>query len=230
MSLVPVMLEVEGRRILVIGGGSVAARRAKALAAAGAAVCVIAPEIDAGLEGVAGIRCEKRGFESADLEGDPDQDPAGTWFGVVVATNKPELNQSIAQQARAKGAESTSGASGAWVAVADAPEQSDVQFVATGKRGGVTVCVHTGGASAKAATTIRDELLAALDPAWPALLDAAARLRPFVQETLADAAARQVLLRRLVDEAAMRTLKDSGPAGLEAHHQKLLLDAGIAPI
>ncbi len=48
-SLYPVALDVAGRRCLVVGGGAVGERRARALIEAGAQVGIVAPEISAAL-------------------------------------------------------------------------------------------------------------------------------------------------------------------------------------
>ena len=45
----PLMLDLTGRRAVVVGGGRVALRRAQALLAAGALVHVIAPRVDPAL-------------------------------------------------------------------------------------------------------------------------------------------------------------------------------------
>ncbi|MEU4427519.1 NAD(P)-dependent oxidoreductase, partial [Actinoplanes sp. NPDC024001] len=45
MSLYPLALRIAGRRVLVVGGGTVATRRVPALIAAGAQVEIVAPEL-----------------------------------------------------------------------------------------------------------------------------------------------------------------------------------------
>ena len=47
-SLYPVFLKVAGRRVLVVGGGPVAASKLAALVAAGARVRVVAPHVEIG--------------------------------------------------------------------------------------------------------------------------------------------------------------------------------------
>ena len=50
MSGVPILVEAEGLRVLIVGGGEVATRKAKQFAYAGALVRIIAPELIADLE------------------------------------------------------------------------------------------------------------------------------------------------------------------------------------
>ncbi|MEO9108916.1 MAG: NAD(P)-dependent oxidoreductase, partial [Jatrophihabitantaceae bacterium] len=78
----PLLLDVTGRRVLVVGGGVVATRRAIALAAAGAQVRVVAPKVSEDLHGV-DVDLELREFADSDLD--------GAWLAVA-ATDNPTVN------------------------------------------------------------------------------------------------------------------------------------------
>jgi len=70
----PVMLNIEGRKIAVVGGGEVACRKVKDLLGAGAEVLVIAPEIHPEIEKMAGempdrLALRRRPYERGDIEG-----------------------------------------------------------------------------------------------------------------------------------------------------------------
>lgn len=89
----PVGLDLEGRRVVVIGGGSVAQRRVPVLLEAGAAVHLVSPEITPTLQGLvdAGrIRWESREYHTGDLE--------GAWY-VVAATRDSLVNARVAAEA-----------------------------------------------------------------------------------------------------------------------------------
>ena len=60
----PVVLRVAGRRVLVVGGGAVAARKVAGLADAGALVTVVAPTVDPSIEAIPGVRVERRPYRS----------------------------------------------------------------------------------------------------------------------------------------------------------------------
>src|SRR5688500_7812670 len=90
----PAMLRVAGRVCVVVGGGPVAARRAKALAEAGALVRVIAPKVDAAIQEL-DVTIEPRPYRSGDLE---------DAFLVVVATDDAKLNAAVATDAHRIGA------------------------------------------------------------------------------------------------------------------------------
>ncbi|MBB1032008.1 uroporphyrinogen-III C-methyltransferase, partial [Dietzia sp. SLG310A2-38A2] len=89
----PVGLDLEGRRVVVIGGGSVAQRRIPVLLESGAAVHLVSPEITPTLQGFVDsgrIRWEAREYRSGDLE--------GAWY-VVAATKDSLVNARVAAEA-----------------------------------------------------------------------------------------------------------------------------------
>lgn len=89
----PVGLDLEGRRVVVIGGGSVAQRRIPVLLEAGAAVHLVSPEITPTLQALvdAGrIWWQAREYHTGDLE--------GAWY-VVAATKDSLVNARVAAEA-----------------------------------------------------------------------------------------------------------------------------------
>lgn len=89
----PVGLDLEGRRVVVIGGGSVAQRRVPVLLESGATVHLISPDITPTLQALvdAGrLRWESREYHSGDLE--------GAWY-VVAATKDSLVNARVAAEA-----------------------------------------------------------------------------------------------------------------------------------
>ena len=81
-ALYPVFLKIAGRRVLVVGGGPVAASKLAALVAAGADVHVVAPEVVPEIA-AAGATISRRAFAPPDLD--------DAWFVVAAAT--PEVNR-----------------------------------------------------------------------------------------------------------------------------------------
>src|SRR6476620_10373840 len=92
----PTALRLLGRPVLVVGGGRVAARRAKGLLDAGARVTVVAPEATAAVRELAGaglLTWEPRTYRSDDVD--------GVWF-VQTATGDPAVDTLVASDAEAQ--------------------------------------------------------------------------------------------------------------------------------
>ncbi len=201
----PVMLHVTDRRVVVVGGGPVAARRAASLVDVGARVTVIAPETDVAIDALPGVDVQRRFYAAGDLDGA---------MLVVIATDDAAANGRIAADAAA---------GGVLVNRADAPEAGDLTAAAHRRLGPITLAVSTDGVSAAASARIADELAEAMDPAWPQLLAAVAPFRDRAWR-ITDAKARQSVLRRLVDEHAMRLFGDS-PQRFAAYCEQLIAQA-----
>ena len=87
----PAFLNLRARRVVVVGGGPVAASKLEALLAAGADVTVIAPDVVGGIES-RGVTVVRRRFEEADLD--------GAWW--VLAAAPPEVNRAVRAAADAR--------------------------------------------------------------------------------------------------------------------------------
>ena len=113
-------LRLEGRRVVVVGGGAVASRRIPALLDAGADVLLVSPKVAASLEDLAAagrIRWEPRGYRPGDC--------AGAWL-VCACTDDPEVNAAVAAAAEAQRTwyvrADDAGASAAWTPASGGPE------------------------------------------------------------------------------------------------------------
>src|SRR5262245_39164843 len=94
MGFIPIFLQVAGKPCLVVGGGEVALRKIRTLAAAGAAVPVISPEIIPAISelasaGVIGVR--RRAYQEGDMAGH---------HLVYAATGDAELGGRLFEEAR----------------------------------------------------------------------------------------------------------------------------------
>jgi uroporphyrin-III C-methyltransferase / precorrin-2 dehydrogenase / sirohydrochlorin ferrochelatase len=154
----PLTLDVTGRRVVVVGGGPVAARRARSLLDAGALVEVISPwvcEDLADLGGAGALRWLEREYVAGDLLA-----PEPAWLAHT-ATGDPATDGQVAREAEA---------ARVWCVRADDASASSAwtPAVARGASGspseGLTVAV-TAGADPRRATAVRDAVLAALDSA-----------------------------------------------------------------
>src|SRR5439155_694298 len=124
MGCYPVVLELEGRQCLVVGGGAVAERKVEALLEAGARVTVISPTLTPHLASWAHdgkIHLVARAWERGDLAGHAL---------VFVATDDGAVNAEVASEGRRWGV---------WVNAADDPEHCDFILPSVLRRGALTV-------------------------------------------------------------------------------------------
>lgn len=161
MSALPIALNGEHLRALVVGGGSVGTRKALALLEAGARVRVVAPEISAQL-------AKAKAGERLVVELEPyGPDSLADSTIVIAATNSRAVNSRVAADARSRGK---------LVNVVDSPEEGDFHNMALHRSGDLTIAVSTGGVPG-AAARIRDDLAARFDARYDRALSALRRLR-----------------------------------------------------
>lgn len=135
----PVMLDLAGVPVLVVGGGTIAGRKTAGLLAAGAIVTVVAPVVLPELAAAA-ADVRERPYEVADLDGQQL---------VLTATDDPIVNARVASDARANGV---------WVNSADDPQNCTFILPAVARQGSVVVAVGTDGSSPALARHLRDRI------------------------------------------------------------------------
>ena len=139
----PVLLDLSGRRAVVVGGGRVAARRTRVLLEAGAHVLVIAPRVDPDIASSAATTVARR-FEPADLD--------GAWLAFA-CTDDPDVNADVAHAA---------GQRQIFCVRADHATGGTARTSAVARHDGVTVAVN-GGDDPTRAVVLRDAITAALE-------------------------------------------------------------------
>jgi uroporphyrin-III C-methyltransferase/precorrin-2 dehydrogenase/sirohydrochlorin ferrochelatase len=145
-TLYPVGLRLEGRRVVVVGGGRVAQRRIPSLLAAGARVEVVSPVTTPAVEGHARageLVWHERDYRRGDID--------GAWY-VVVATDRRDVNEQISAEAEARRI---------FCVRSDDAEAATAWTPATGRHGPLTVSV-LGSRDPKRSAAVRDEILTRL--------------------------------------------------------------------
>ena len=137
MPLFPIFINLEGHRVLIVGGGHVALRKAERLSPYGADIFAVAPEFIPGFAGIPGVTLLERRFEPGDIEG------AAL---VIAATDDGELNAAVSELCRWENIP---------VNVVDDLEKCSFVFPALVQRGELSVGISTGGASPSAAQYVR---------------------------------------------------------------------------
>jgi uroporphyrin-III C-methyltransferase/precorrin-2 dehydrogenase/sirohydrochlorin ferrochelatase len=138
VNLYPVFLRLDGRRVLLVGGGTVAAAKLDGLLAAGAEVTVVAPEVSSEVRR-SGVRIEQRAFDPADLD--------GVWW--VVAAALPEVNRQVQQAAESRRI---------FVNAVDDPSHATAYLGGVVRRADVAVAISTGGRAPALAGLLREAL------------------------------------------------------------------------
>lgn len=205
----PVYLDLRGRRVLVVGGGSVAARKVRALVECGASVTVVAPEIDPRLKLNPAIRSIERAFRDTDLHG---------VALVICATNDSVVNRTIARDAQDLGV---------LVNVVDCPSLCSFILPAVVAHGPVQVSVSTGGASPSLARKLRDLVAGTVGPEYGELAQLVGELRFDVIERVPDPGARAKLFDRLTDEHFLALVRE-GRADEARRRMQDLVDEAAA--
>ena len=161
MSSMPILIDAAGLRVLVVGGGTVATRKARQFASSGALVRVVAPELGAEMEQVVvehGLLVSRRPYAGGDI--------ADAQL-VIAATNDRSVNDTIAREANAEHR---------LVNVTDLSDGGTFAVMAAHRRGGLTVGVSAGGVPA-AAVRIRDAIGERFDARYADALNALTALR-----------------------------------------------------
>jgi hydroxymethylbilane synthase len=183
--MLPISLRSNGRRAVIVGGGTVAARKAESLVAAGFPIFVVAPHIDDRLLAVLaqnGGEFAQRGYSRSDLDG------AAL---AIAATGDAELNACVLADALA---------SRVLACDATSLDAGDFTMAATARVGDLTISVDSGGSAPAFSARVVRELAALLGPRYADAVRTLARMREYVKETF-PAGERAPILRALAERS-----------------------------
>lgn len=161
----PLMLDLHGWAVLVVGAGRVAERKIRAALAAGARVTVVAPQATPAIRSWARTKrllWRMRKFRRSDIRGRRI---------CVCATNRPEVDRLASRTARQ---------AGLLVNCASEPALGNFLVPASARSGAVLTAVSTGGASPNLARRIAREIGAGIGRDYAALAELLRELRPTV--------------------------------------------------
>lgn len=143
MKYYPVHLDINNRKVLVVGGGSVGTRKVKTLLDCGARVTVVSPEVSRQLRELAAsgdIKLAERSYQSEDLNG---------VFVVIGATDDETLNQQISSDADRLNTLCN---------IADRPEVCNFILPSIVQRDDLVITISTSGKSPALAKKLRQAL------------------------------------------------------------------------
>ena len=212
MEYLPLFHNLQGRRVLIVGGGEIALRKARLLSEAGARLRVVAPSIEAQLAKLVEAgdgECLDRGYDPQDLQG---------CVLAIAATDDEPLNAAVSQHANALGMP---------VDVVDSPQLCSVIFPAIVDRSPLVIAVSSGGDAPVLARLIRARIETWIPAAYGQLAGLAKQFRAQVKAKFANVQQRRVFW----EETFQGPIAEQALAGCSAEAERLLAEklAGAAP-
>ena len=190
--LFPAFLDLAGRRVLLVGGGAVARRKAEALLESGADVVVGAPALvpDLARAVAEGRLVHREGFFLPDWLDE-------TWL-VIAATDDPTVNAEVAREAEARRI---------WANVVDDAPRCSFQVPARVERGPLQVAISSRGEAPMLARWLREKLEIELDHALGPLAGWLGGKREALRTRFPDTARRRQVIETLIRGPAADALR-----------------------
>ena len=195
----PLALDLRDRRVVVIGGGPVATRKAAELLKAGARLTVVSPTVSARLARWARegrLRHRARAYRRGDLRGA---------CLAVAATSMPEEHKKIAVEARG---------TATWLNVVDQPALCDFIAPAVIRRGDLTIAISTGGKNPALARRLKRTLGHVIGEEYGRATRLLGAVRVSLREAGYPPAVRSRIVDRLMASALMTHLRRGDRQGV----------------
>lgn len=165
----PIYLDIEGRNVIIIGGGHVCARKAETMMHYGGLVTVVSPEFTDEIEGWAREGClqlSRKRYDASDLDG----------ANIVIAsTDETSVNEQIAADCRARRIP---------VNVVDVTPLCEFIVPAIIEKNGIQIAISTGGKSPALARTLKEDLNRSIGPEYSEINDLLGSLRDSAKAVL----------------------------------------------
>jgi precorrin-2 dehydrogenase / sirohydrochlorin ferrochelatase len=196
MAKYPIFLDLNGRRVVIIGGGSVATRKAETILDSGARLVVVAPRFDETLRKVcAGTKAEL-------IESKYSKDYLAGATLVIAATNDEALNRQIYKDCQELEILCN---------VVDSPGLCDFYVPAVLQRGYLQIAIGTDGKSPAYAGHLRKKLEKFFTEKHGEFLASLEAIRGFVIEKITDASERKAILGQLAGDESFEYFLHNGP-------------------
>ena len=185
MSLMPIFVKLDGRLVVVVGGGAIAEEKLSALMAAGARIRIVSLQVTSGIrqlvnEGKAEWIAED--FESQHLEGA---------FLTIAATSAPGVNEAVYREAEARGILCNA---------VDDIDHCHFYYGSVVQRGDLQIAISTNGKSPALAQRLRLQLEKQFGPEYESWLEWLGTARQLVRAGQDSAEAKKVLLHQLASQ------------------------------
>jgi siroheme synthase-like protein len=156
MSLFPMFVRLEGRRVVVVGGGEIATSKIVGLLQAGAKVRIVSPALNTTLSSL----LDENKIEWSEKEFVPED--LTDAFLAIAATSVPSVNAAVYRAAEARGLLCNA---------VDDIENCHFYYGAVVQRGDLQIAISTNGKSPALAQRLRKELEAQFGPEYESWLE-----------------------------------------------------------
>jgi len=207
MAKYPIFLELGGRRVVVVGAGAVAARKAQALLAAGARLVVVSEHVS----DVLMVLCQ--GTNAELIRSRYSKDYLTGAVLVIAATNNHQLNRRIYKDCQELEILCN---------IVDEPQLCDFFVPAVVKRGDLQIAVGTEGHYPAYAGHIRKKLEQAFTEKHGEFLAELQTLRKRIIKGVSDLSLRKALLGQLADDKSFKYFVENGPAQWQRYADRLI--------
>ncbi len=214
MAKYPIFLELSGRRVVVVGGGAVAVRKAQMLLAAGARLVIVAEHIEDKLTSL------WKGTNPELIKSRYSKNYIAEAVLVIAATNNSKLNNRIYKDCQELEILCN---------VVDDPEHCDFFVPAVVKRGDLQIAIGTEGHCPAYAGHLRKKLEQSFTDKHGEFLAELETFRKRIIKEVPDAADRKALLGQLVDDKSFEYFIQKGPIQWQEYANKLILEENRKP-
>jgi len=187
VSLFPIFLKLQGRQVIVIGGGIVAEGKIPGLLSAGARVRVISPSVTPAIAGWVRDR---------EIDWLPKTYTPGDLSGahlIIAATSAPGVNEAVFREAENRGILCNA---------VDDIEHCHFYYGSIVQRGDLQIAISTNGKSPALAQRLRKELEAQFGPEFEQWLNWLGAAREFLRASSSDPDSTKTLLHQLARRSA----------------------------
>jgi precorrin-2 dehydrogenase/sirohydrochlorin ferrochelatase len=165
----PIYIDIEDRAVLIVGGGTVCARKAETMMRYGARVTIVSPEITdeiAAWEQAGVLAVHRKMYAAYDLEGASI---------VIASTDDPCVNARVARDCRRRRIP---------VNVVDVTHLCEFIVPAIIEKGSIQIAISTGGKSPALARTLKEDLQHTIGPEYAEVNDVLGTLRKSAKKVL----------------------------------------------
>lgn len=204
----PIMMNLKGKKIVIVGGGPVAFQKLKAFQHTNANIHMVSPEITEEVkkwlkEHYVTWHCKN--YESSDLE-DANL--------IIAATNQRHVNDQIRKDKKPH----------QLFLQVDDPEASDFIMPAVIRRGKLSVAISTDGASPGLTRKLKKELEQQFDERYGEYVEFLERARKSILKEITDSEMKRTCLHRILDSVFYDLTIDGKYEERDELFQQLLLE------